>query len=440
VLRLSGLAAAASAGLLAVCTSAGAAPISGPAVPAIAGPSQVSPKATTAQYSLSCDFSAYGGTSPQGTTATFSMPSTVTQDDAVTTTFATAALAITAPEQQKLASADALALSLTGVSVTDSTGAARHLVVYGGAAQLSVAGNGNPVIEPATSAVNALLPNLGTAHVTAPTKFTITPMTGNTALAPIPCTVTGNVHTLSVDVVATASTIPAPSASATPPAGPQYKCLVSATGLPQGTIHQTVTTPIPMTLSASGPEKTGHSILVTLSSGTDGLGAPYPLPATSLVYQGTLSVQGAQPGVLDLRRTTAQVGKSTFTVSAPLPLKRPGALRVYLPTQFTFTVVGPYYPGTHRRVDFITACSATPGPQIGLRLDVTGKAVSGGGTTEGSGTAASGAVPGGAPNTGGGAAPGSSLPLILGGAGLLLAGGGGTALALRRRRFSPPSV
>jgi hypothetical protein len=63
VLRLSGLAAAASAGLLAVCTSAGAATISGPAVPAIAGPSQVSPKATTA--------------------------------------FATAALAITVPEQQK---------------------------------------------------------------------------------------------------------------------------------------------------------------------------------------------------------------------------------------------------------------------------------------------------------------------------------------------------
>jgi hypothetical protein len=436
VLRLTGLAAAASAGLLAIGTSAGAATISGPAVPAIAGPSQTSPKVTTTSDSFTCDFSAYGGSATEAGTGTFTVSTTVAQDDAAEITFQTAALPLTSAVAQKLATADGLTLNLTGVAVTDATGAAPHLVSYPGAGLLSTSGPAE--IEPISTSDSAGLRNAGVAHVTSPAGFTITPSTGDQPGAPIKCAIAGGAHTYPVTVTADAPTTPTPSV--TPSAGPRYTCLVSATGLPQGTIHQTVTTPIPMTLSASGADKTGHSILVTLSSGTDGLGAPYPLPATSLVFAGTLSVQGAQHGVLNLRRTTAQVGKSTFTAAAALPLDRPGALRIYLPAQFTFTVVGPYYPGTHRRVDFITACRAIPGPQIGLRLDVTGQAVSGGGSTNGGGTAASGAVPAGAPNTGGGATPANSLPFLLGGAALLLAGAGGTALALRRRRLSSPSA
>ena len=81
------------------------------------------------------------------------------------------------------------------------------------------------------------------------------------------------------------------------------------------------------------------------------------------------------------------------------------------------------------------ACTATPGPQIGLRLNVTGQPVGGtaGGGAGGS-TTATGAVPAGAPNTGGGPRPGSDLPMVLGGVALLLLGGGGIAFAARRRR------
>jgi hypothetical protein len=439
VLRLSGLAAAASAGLLAVCTTAGAATASGPAIPAMAGPSQAAPKTTTAQYSFTCDFSAYGGPAAETGAGVFTVPASVLQGDAASMTFETAALPLTTAVAQKLGAADGLTLNLTGVNVTDATGAASHLVVYPGAGSLST--SAPTEIKAITAADSAGLRKTGVAHVTGPTGFTITPSTDNTAGAAIDCTIAGGAHTYPVTVAAAPATTPTPTAPATLPSGPEYKCVVSATGLPQGPESETVTTPIPMTLSASGTEKTGKTLLVTLSSGADGLGAPYPLPATDLVFSGKLAVEGAQRGAIALQRATAQVGKSTFTVSGALPLTQPGADRVYLPGQFTFTVVGPYYPGTHRRVDFITACTATPGAQVGLRLDVTGQAIGGnGGTTNGSGTAVSGAAPAGAPNTGGGSAPGSVLPLVLAGAALLLAGGGGTAFALRRRRFSPPSA
>ena len=442
VLRLSGLAAAATVGLLAAGTSAGAATVSG--IPAVAGPSQISPKVTSIPESFSCDFSAYGGPATVTGSATFTVPTSVTAGAAIATAFRApsgVATALGTDQQVGTFLSHKYTFSLTGVAMTDASGASLQVASTSTTA-VPVAADKAIGVAPLTVTDSATVQHAGTAHITGPAGFTIIPVAGDATTPAINCTIAGGAHTYAVTV----APVPSPTPTPTTPAagsGPVYRCVVSATGLPQGTVHETVSTPIPMALSSSGPEQTGHSVLITLSSGAAGLGAPYPLPATSLVFSGALSVQGAQHGAIALRRTTAQVGKTTFTVSGALPLTQPGADRVYLPGQFTFTVVGPYYPGTHRRVDFITACTATPSAQVGLRLTVTGQpvAVSGhGGSTNGSGTAASGAVPAGAPNTGGGTAPGSALPLILGGVALLLAGGGGTVFAIRRRRLSPPSA
>ena len=435
LLRLSGLAAATAVGLLAASTAAGAAAVSDPVIAPAASPNQSAAKTTAVPYSFSCDFSGYGGSTTTAGTATFTVPTAATAGDPATTTFKTTALPLTSAVAQKLASADTFSLDLTGLAATDSSGATPKIVVYPGVGSLAT--SGPAAILPIAAVDNVTFDRTGTGHITGPASFTITPMAGSTAMPAIKCANSAATTSDTVDVTAPASTPtpPTPTTIPAPSSGPGYRCVISITGIPQGTQSETVTTPIPMTLSESGVQKTGSTVLVTLSSGSSGLGAPYPLPATELVFSGALAVEGAQHAVIPLRRATAQVGKNTFTVAGSLHLTQPGADRVYLPGQFTFTVVGPYYPGTHTRVDFILACTATPGPQIGLRLNVTGQPVGGtaGGGTGGS-TTATGAVPAGAPNTGGGPRPGSDLPMVLGGVALLLLGGGGIAFAARRRR------
>ena len=441
LLRLSGLAAAASAGVIAMGAGAGAATTtSGPVGSPATASGQSSVPTNTTQHAFSCDLSGYGGSASAEGTATFTLPTKTTAGGLTTTTFKTPALPLSAAEAQKLASADTFTLTAPALTAKDSSGAAPKISVYPGVGSLST----TPAqILPMTSSATMAFQHVGQGAISVNAGFTITPMTGDTAMPAIPCVMHAGPLSYPLTVAAPASaTPPAPQPTGPPTAlppgassGPVYRCVLGFTGVPGSKQTFPLTAPLPMTLTASGSQKTGHTVLVTLSSGSQGLGAPYPLPNTvAVAFSGALAVKGAQSGAIPLHRTTAQVGKSTFTVSGPLYLTKPGTDRIYLPHQFAFTVVGPYFPGTHTRVDFNLACTAASSV-IGLRLNVTGQPVGGGAGSQGGGTAATGAVPVGAPNTGGGPRPGSDLAMVLGGVALLLLGGGGAVYAARRRRL-----
>jgi hypothetical protein len=180
---------------------------------------------------------------------------------------------------------------------------------------------------------------------------------------------------------------------------------------------------IPMSLSASGSPTTGSKDTITLSSGSDGLGAPYPTGTTSVEFEGTLPVTGETQTAIPLFRHTKAVHSSTFTVSGPLFLTQPGTATIHVPQAFIFILNGP--SGT---VPILISCKSKSNPSpVGLTLKVTGNAIQPP-TTTGTGT------PVGAPNTGGGR-PASNMPLVAGGA-ALLAVGAGLAFTARRRRHS----
>jgi hypothetical protein len=441
LLRLSGLAAAVSVGVITMSAGAGATTTGGPVVSPATTPSQSSVPTKTTQYAFSCDLSGYGGSASTDGTATFTMPTKTTAGGSTTTTFKTPALPLSAAEAQKLASADTFTLTAPALAAKDSSSAAPKIAVYPGVGSLST--SGPTQILPMTSSATMAFQHVGQGAISVSAGFTIIPMKGDTAMPAIPCIMHAGPLTFPLSVTAPASTTPPTTQPTAPPttlppvasSGPMYRCVLGFTGVPGNKQTFTLTAPLPMTLTASGSQKTGHTVLVSLSSGPQGLGAPYPLPNTvALAFSGALAVKGAQFGAIPLHRATAQVGKSTFTVSGPLYLTKPGTDRIYLPNQFAFTVVGPYFPGTHTRVDFNLACTAASSV-VGLRLNVTGQPVGGTAGGQGSGTAATGAVPVGAPNTGGGPRPGSDLPMVLGGIALLLLGGGGAVYAARRRRL-----
>lgn len=192
--------------------------------------------------------------------------------------------------------------------------------------------------------------------------------------------------------------------------GPLYKCVVSSGGVSGAVLFH-----IPMTITSSGSRSTGHTLTVTMSSPDTGLGGPYLPGTTSISFDGSLPVQGAQPGKITLAKTTTDVTSATFRVSGKLKLTKPGTDQILVPDKFTFTLHGP--TGTLPIV-FARTIDTSPAP-VGLTIKVAGAPVqpssgatptSGGGRGEGNGTPVEGngtpaggnGMPVGAPNTGGG--------------------------------------
>jgi hypothetical protein len=268
----------------------------------------------------------------------------------------------------------------------------------------------------------------GTAHISDPLGFVITPSAGDIAMAPIKCS-NPTASIISLDINVTARPAPTPPPPST--GGPVYTCTFEIPGIPGGPGGPgPLSAPLPMTISATGPRTTGSTDEVTLSSGSDGLGATYPPGTTALAFSGTLPVTGAQHGAVVLRKYTTSTSSTTFRVSGPLYLAKPGTDHILFPNQFTFTIFGPTNPATGKPLSIALSCQSEAST-VALTLKVTGKAAAGGGN---GGTEANGAVPAGAPNTGGGPGPGSDLPMAVGGAALLLIGGGFVVVAARRRR------
>ena len=143
LLRLSGLAAAVTAGLIAASTGAGATTAGGPAVSPAGGANQPAAKTTAVPYTFSCDFSGYGGSAATAGTAMFTVPETVTLSDSAQAAFKTPALPLTPAMAQKLASADTFTLNLTGLTAADSSGTVPKIIVYPGVSNLATSGAEN---------------------------------------------------------------------------------------------------------------------------------------------------------------------------------------------------------------------------------------------------------------------------------------------------------
>jgi hypothetical protein len=256
----------------------------------------------------------------------------------------------------------------------------------------------------------------GTTTVHVPPTITVTLNALGKALLSLQCSTSSTAVT--INVTAPASPVPG---------GPVYLCDY---GTSIGSLGS-LAAPLPLAISATGLRVAGSTDTVTLSSPSDGLGAPYLAGISALAFSGSLPVTGVQQGIISLSKHTTVLTDKTFSVLGQLYLAKPGTYHILLPGQFTFTIFRTQstYP-----IALSCALKTSPAP-AGLTLTVTGKTTAGG---HGS-TAATGAVPAGAPNTGGGSGPGSSLPMIAGGAVLLLIGAGFVVAARRRRQGQPSS-
>jgi hypothetical protein len=417
-----GLVALAAAGLIGASTVASAATADSPIVPPAFGSAHSSTTAQTVASTYFCDFSGYGGTDSDNFQASLSVPRTAITGEPAAVTLTTPALPLPSAVGQQMAGADAFTVTASGVNSSWVSDATSQYLSYRGASPSAAATPAQIPAITATATVTYLQP--GDLSVSNVSEFVITPSAGGKALAPITCQ---DRSAARVGYHVTVTTPPAPSLP-----GPVYACTFGIPGVPGGSVP--FSAPLPMTLSAAGSRTVGSTDEVTLSSGSDGLGAAYPQGTTALAFSGSLPVTGAQHGSIPLRRYTTDTSSTTFRVSGPLYLARPGTDQILFPNQFTFTIFGPKNPVNGKPVSIVLSCRSKVGT-VALTLKVTGKAVA----TGGGGTTANGAVPAGAPNTGGGPRPGSDVPMAVGGAALLLIGAGFVVVAARRRRGQPVS-
>jgi hypothetical protein len=447
VLRLSGLAAAVGAGLIAVTTAAGAATASGPASPVMsalpnAAAMAAGPQVFTTTYS--CDTSvlnsATGLPSPGDVTvsATLTVPASVVEGKSVPITLATQVAPLPAGAAQEFPAVNSIALG----AVVPLSGPPGHEVVLSGfsgpvaaqAAQL-------PAIE-ASGGLGLSTAGVTTATTPAEISLTLNKPSGDSATA-LKCNAA---RTATLKIKVTAPAPPAP----TPPAGPDYTCAFS-TNVPGAGKLPSSSGPLPFLATVTGQHTTGSTDVVSLAPNLGGeniaseLGDLSGLGIRGTAFAAKVPVTGAGHGAIVVTGKTVGLTSKVLTGTGRLYLASPGTYHLRAPEVFTFALIGPSVKiaGQTITVTITMACKLTSADSVLAALTVTGQPVAAsghGGSTNGSGTAASGAVPAGAPNTGGGTAPGSSLPLILGGVALLLAGGGGTVFAVRRRRLSPPSA
>jgi hypothetical protein len=444
VLRLTGLAAAASAGLIALGTAASA---SGPASPVIsalpnAAAMAAGPQVFTTTYT--CDTSvlnsATGLPSPGDVTigATLTVPASVVEGKSVPVTLATQVASLPAGAAQEFPAVNSIALG----AVVSLSGAPAHEVVLSGfSGPVAAQATQLPAIE-ASHGLELSTAGVTTATTPAEISLTLNKPSGDSATA-LKCNAS-RTTTLKIKVTA-----PAPP-SPTPPAGPDYTCAFS-TNVPGAGKLPGSSGPLPFLATVTGKHTTGSTDVVSLAPNLGGeniaseLGDLGGLGIKGTAFAAKVPVTGAGHGAILVTGKTVGLTSKVLTGTGRLYLANPGTYHLRAPEVFTFALIGPTVPigGRTIAVTITMTCKLTSADSVLTAVTATGQPVPASGndgSTNGSGTAANGAVPAGAPNTGGGAAPGSSLPLILGGAALLLAGGGGTALALRRRRFSPPSV
>jgi hypothetical protein len=348
---------------------------------------------------------------------TFTGSSTLTAADAgtagssVTATLAT--LQITLPPQ---ISALLPALKDVGLSASDAVNGTS-------VKSISPTGQSGPIAAGATTlpaiTATATLPlsTAGTVLLGTPGQFTLSLVGASTgtSIGSIAC----GTATLTDITIKVAS--PAPP----PPSGPRYTCTISGGGSPI-----TQTAPIPMAVTVAGSNKTGSTDSVTLSSPSNGLGAPYPKGTSSIAFSGSLPVTGAQTGSVQLHRATTHL-YSVFRVTGSLFLTKPGTDHIYFPQRFTFTLHGPA-----NTVPIVLNCSlkGRPGP-VAASVKVTGAP-----TSAAPSPAAVGVTPTGAPATGGGAGTGVDVALAAAGAAGLAAGTGLVLIALRRRKGHQPAT
>jgi hypothetical protein len=399
------LAALAAAGLIASSGAAGAATTSsGPInLPAPIWGATDSGQ-STASVTYACDLLAAGqGVGAVNIDATLSVPAVASEGEAATIALTTHATALSALSSSLLSGL--VSVGVAGAARVDSASGAD--VALAGHARVAA---GDATQSPSVMAVGKLaLATAGTTTVFVPPTITVTLSALTQVLVSLHCSTSSTA--VKINVTAPASPTPG---------GPVYTCT-------NGTGKGSIDAPLPLAVSVTGPRVTGSEDTVTLSSPSDGLGAPYPSGTSALDFSGSLSVAGALQGSISLSRHTTVLTDKVFSVLGQLYLAEPGTYRILLPSRFAFTIFGT--EETH----LSCALKKSPAP-TGLTLTVTGKPAGGHGST-----AATGALPAGAPNTGGGSGSGGSLPLIAGGAALVLIGGGGFAFAARRRRLGQPS-
>jgi hypothetical protein len=397
--RVSVLAALAAAGLIASSGAAGAATASGPIISSVPIWAAADSGQSTASETYSCDLLALGqGLGGLNIDATLSAPAIGSEGEAATIALTTHVAVFPS----------ALSRLLPGLVSVTVAGTARvgsesgEGVALAGHSHLAA---GIAAESPAVMAVGKLaLTAADTATVYVPPTITVTLNAVDNVLMSLTCHASS--ATVKIKVTAPA------------PGGPVYRC-------------GSMDVPLPLAIGVTGPRVTGSTDIVTLSSPTNGLGAPYLPGTSSLAFSGGLPVTGALPGSILLSKHTTALTDKTFSVSDSLYLGKPGIYRILMPSEFTFTIFGP-----QKTQPVILSCALKTSPApVGVTLTVTGKPATGGH----GGTEANGAVPAGAPNTGGGSGPGSNLPMIAGGAALVLIGAGSVFAARRRRQGQPSS-
>ena len=371
-------------------------------------------KSIPAQFS--CDFSGYGyqtGNQPVTMDVSIGTRTTAVAGTVVPVVMTTTAVQLPSPVSSQL------------TNIADVEVQAKGWVEGATTSTFTATGGTVPEILPSpltqippinTASAQVTFAKAGTAEVDAPPMSVVfTPYgTGSTTYPPITCTPIAPAIT-NIQV-----TVSGPPPTAT--TGPVYACANGSVGV-GGSPY---TGHVPMTITATGHRSAGSTDVVTLTSPSTGLGAPYPAGTALLTYAGDLEVRGAQSGAVALSRSTAHLTPATFSVSGKLTLTKPGTDRILFPQRFTFDVSN---KSGLNIVSLSCASKASP-PSAGLTLTVTRKAA---GSTAGQGTATGQGTPAGAPDTGGGPRPGISLPLAGGAAALLLAGGGFLVMARKRR-------
>ena len=441
LLRLSGLAAAASAGAIAMSAgeSRRATTTGGPVGSPATTPRPVQRADERNAGAFSCDLSGYGGSASADGTATFTMPAKATAGGSTTTTFKTPGLPLSAAEAQKLASADTFTLTAPALTAKDSSGAGPKITVYPGV--------GSTVHQPGPDPAHDVqrhdgVPARRPGSHQRQTPASRSPRWRATGDDGHPVRHARRAPDLSADRHGSGIDDPAGSPADRPADGPAPRGFVgpvyrSPSASPASRNKQTfpLTAPLPDDAHVERIAEDGPHGPVTLSSGPQGLGAPYPLPNTvALTFSGALAVKGAQSGAIPLHRTTAQRRAGhVHGVRAAFP-DQPGD-RPDLPASSVRLHRGravlPGYPHADRLQSRVhlgefggRSAAERHRPARGRGRGKPGRRHRG-----------HRAVPGGCARHGRQPArPGSDLPMVLGGVALLLLGGGGAVYAARRRR------
>jgi len=439
LLRLSGLAAAATAGIIGLSAGAGAGTTPGnpviSAVPHVAAAASA-PQTVTEAYS--CDTSvlrpSQSAPSPGDLdlSLTLTAPATGIEGTSANVTLGFPATPLASGVSADIPALDSITLSGTGpVNATAGPGVA----LRGSGGPVTA----NPAELPAVTATGTLpLTAVGTTAVAIPPQIRVNLSAGGKVIAGLICG--GNEGEVKINVTAA----PTPPPVVVPPTGPVYTCTMSDSF--SSTTQGQGSGPIPFVARVTGHRTTGStdrvSVGVDVGSAAAALGGS---DIAGTAFSAVVPVTGAGHGSITVKGATNAKTGQIFAGSGSLFLRAQGIYRIWAPKWFTFTAYSPRvkYGGKYITISSTLSCALSSKTDSVLsRLAVTGKAVPV--ATPGSGghgeTSVNGAVPAGAPNTGGGPRPGSDLPMVFGGAALLLLGGGGIVYAARRRRLGQPAA